>query len=354
MDPLVAAYAYGNDLSTVSRQATALVLRLWQAVQRGNLSKSWAADLPEAVAIIVAAQTVAAEMADPYLDAVLAEEGPARVAVESFAGQLPGGEPIQAMLYQPVILAKQGIRNGLGAAQVVRQFATWISTGTHTTVADSGRLATTAGMTARPHVSGFYRALRPPSCSRCAVLAGKHYRWNHGFARHRNCDCVHIPVQEADDGLEFNARAAIEAGQVTGLSKADTQAIEEFGADPSQVVNAHSGVYTAGGMTFTSTGTTRRGVAGARLLAREIDRAAGLDISASTYSNFAIDRATVARYAELFRRGKTFTRTTVTGRAQAYAYRFARAPRLTPEQIIANASSRAEAIRLLTNFGYVL
>lgn len=349
-----AAVAYADDLSALARQAAVLVLGIWRTVKVGNLSKSWPERFPEAVAIIVAAQTVAAEMADPYLDAVLDMIAPPAVDVEGFAGQLPDGEPIQAMLYQPVILTKRGIRNGMTAAQAVRQFSGWISTGTHTTIADSGRLATTAAMTARPHVSGFYRALRPPSCSRCAVLAGKHYRWNHGFARHRNCDCVHIPVQESDDGLEFDTRKAIAAGQVTGLSKADTRAILEFGADPSQVINARAGVYTAGGMRFTTTGTTRRGIAGARLLAREIDRAAGLDVSANTYTNFAIDRAKVARYAELFRRGKTFTRTTASGRTQTYAYRFARAPRLTPEQIIADASSRAEAIRLLTNNGYLL
>ena len=168
-----------------------------------------------------------------------------------------------------------------------------------------------------------------------------------------NCDCVHIPVREADDSLAYDPRGAIEAGMVTGLSKKELEAIR-LGADPSQVVNARSGMYTAGEFQFTRTGTTRRGVAGARILAKDIDRALGVDVSANTYTNYTFDRLEAAKYAELFRRGKTFTRLTRRGRVQKYSYRFVRTPRPSPSQIITSASSRDEAIRLLTNYGYLL
>jgi hypothetical protein len=164
---------------------------------------------------------------------------------------------------------------------------------------------------------------------------------------------VHIVVQEADDSLAFDPRKAIEAGQVTGLSKATTKAIVEHGADPAQVVNAQSGMYDAGEFKFTSTGTTRRAVAGARILAKDIDRAFGIDVKTQTYTNMAFDRQKVAQYAAMFRRGKTYSRLTRTGREQQYAYRFTRTPRPTPSQIIASASSRTEATRLLTNYGYI-
>lgn len=355
MGALADARAYYRDLSRLNRQAAALVLRLWRSVDRGDISRSWLSLLPEVAAIVVAAQTVAAEMADPYLDRVLADAHRPKRAVnpEAFAGATPAGDPIESLLYLPVIDAKERIAAGTSAGSALRQAHDPLTRYAQTIVADAGRLSTAAGMGARPHASGWYRMLQPPSCSRCAVLAGKFFRYNRGFRRHPKCDCVHIPVQEADDSLLFDARKAIEAGQVTGLSQADTRAILEFGANPAQVVNASRGMYLAGGRKFTTTGTTRRGVAGARILARDLERVFG-GSTQGTFRNMTFDRQKAAEYTELFRKGKTYTRTTSTGRQQSYAYRFARSPRPTPEQILADARSREDALRLLINNGYIL
>src|SRR5690606_41067797 len=65
-----------------------------------------------------------------------------------------------------------------------------------TQVADAGRVATGLGVVARPGI-GYVRMLQPPSCSRCAILAGRIYRRNAGFLRHPLCDCIHIPTTEA-------------------------------------------------------------------------------------------------------------------------------------------------------------
>lgn len=358
MGALADARLYYADLSRLNRQAAALVLRLWRDIDRGDISRSWLALLPEVSAIVVAAQVVAAEMADPYLDQVLNDAGtPGRsVNPEAFAGSTPAGEPIESLLYLPVIDAKEAVATGTAPGSALRLAEKPLTMYAQTTVADAGRLSTAAGMGARPHAAGFYRMLQPPSCARCAILAGKFFRYNRGFARHPRCDCVHIPVREADDSLLFDARKAIEGGKVTGLSKADTKAIVEFGADPSQVVNAKRGTYLAGGRTFTTTGTTRRGIAGARILARDIQRQLGgiESVQDRTFRNYTFDRLKANQYAELFRRGKTYTRLTRRGREQSYAYRFARSPRPTPEQILADARSRDEAIRLLINNGYIL
>lgn len=345
------ALAYYGDTSTLYRQAVAMITRMWSAVEVGNISASWDLLLPDAMAVLVAAQTVAAELADPYLTQTLGDTNARHPSVDVGGMIGPGADSV---LYEPVIQAKTAIGNGFGANLAMEAAGKKLATYVQTTAADTGRLAVAAGMAARPHASGYYRMLRPPSCSRCAILAGKHFKWNTGFQRHPRCDCVHIPVQEADDSLEFDARQAIEAGQVTGLSKADTKSIVEHGADPAQVVNAQSGMYEAGQFKFTTTGTTRRAVAGARILAKDIDRAFGIDVRSQTYTNMAFDRNRVAQYAEMFRRGKTFTRVTAGGRVQQYAYRFTRTPRPTPSQIIASASSRTEATRLLTNYGYIL
>jgi hypothetical protein len=113
-------------------------------------------------------------------------------------------------------------------------------------------------------VAGYIRMMTPPSCARCAVLAGRFYRWNDGFQRHPLCDCLHIPATEdAPDDSRTDPRAAVLAGEVTDISKAEERAIRD-GADVGQVVNSRRGMYEAGGRKFTTEGTTRRGFAAAK------------------------------------------------------------------------------------------
>lgn len=103
-------------------------------------------------------------------------------------------------------------------------------------VQDAGRAAESVATTARPRV-GHVRYLSPPSCSRCAVLAGRFYRFSSGFQRHPGCDCVMVPTEEdAAPGLVSDPTDLVREGKVTGLSKADLQAIGD-GADLSKVVN---------------------------------------------------------------------------------------------------------------------
>ncbi|MEV0646091.1 hypothetical protein AB0I28_12575 [Phytomonospora sp. NPDC050363] len=159
---------------------------------------------------------------------------------------------------------------------------------------------------------------------------------------------MHIPAVQADDSLLYSPRHAFESGQVRGVSKAEITAVK-LGADPSQVVNSRRGMYTAGGRKYTRTATTRRGVAGARMLARDVDRLLGRSTT-GTYMNVTFSREKAARYSELLRKGRTFTRSD----GSTGSYRFAKSRRPTVEQILAGSKDRTEVIRLLTNFGYVL
>src|SRR5690606_32784856 len=80
---------------------------------------------------------------------------------------------------------------------------------------------------------GYTRMLNPPSCSRCAILAGRWFRWNDGFQRHPQCDCVHIPSKSGqwarDEGFVsdlyeyFNSLS--EADQARLFVKVGAQAI---------------------------------------------------------------------------------------------------------------------------------
>jgi hypothetical protein len=80
------------------------------------------------------------------------------------------------------------------------------------------------------------RYLSPPSCSRCAVLAGRVYRYSDGFLRHPRCDCTMIPTSIANPAFTHDPVDLARRGLVTGMSKADMRAVDD-GADFGRVVN---------------------------------------------------------------------------------------------------------------------
>lgn len=105
-------------------------------------------------------------------------------------------------------------------------------------VQDAARAAQLVDVTSRPRVV-HVRHLNTPSCSRCAVLAGRVYRFSDGFQRHPGCDCVMIPTTVAAPDLTYDPAQMARDGQVTGLSKADMKALDD-GADFNQLVNVRS------------------------------------------------------------------------------------------------------------------
>lgn len=171
-------------------------------------------------------------------------------------------------------------------------------------VADAGRSASQVEFVTRPDWTNYVRMLSPPSCGRCAILAGRIYRDLEAFERHPQCDCVMVPVdsweQAHDAGYVSSPQEAFDRGHIRGLSEADSQAIRD-GADITQVVNAAQGM-------------TRAAVFGHRVKA------------------------------------------TTTGTTRRAAWRRAnptRLVRLRPESIYEIADDRADAIRLLRLYGYI-
>lgn len=132
-------------------------------------------------------------------------------------------------------------------------------------VQDAGRSASQVEIVGRPDWQNYVRMLTPPSCARCAILAGRIYRDLDEFQRHPGCDCVQVPVQNwqaaHDEGLISSPEQAFERGDIRGLSKADAQAVAD-GADLIAVVNAHRGMIspTVFGhkAKATTAGTTKR------------------------------------------------------------------------------------------------
>jgi hypothetical protein len=242
--------------------------RLWRTLHPQNLS-GWTEHLGRLLTVLVAAQRAAAGQAEHYAVEVLAAQGiddapSGRVAPSAFAGVASDGRPLQSLLWSPVVAAKRAIGRGVPPARAMATGEVTLELITRTQVADAGRVADGVAIAARPRV-GYVRMLVGDSCPRCAILAGRFYRWLDGFERHPLCDCTHIPASEDTAGdLSTDPRRAFEAGRITGLSAADAQAIRD-GADLGQVVNAHRGMYTAGGRKLTREGTSRRGFAGSRL-----------------------------------------------------------------------------------------
>lgn len=137
-------------------------------------------------------------------------------------------------------------------------------------VADAGRSASQVEFVAKPLWTNYVRLLSPPSCGRCAVLAGRIYRDLDGFARHPGCDCVMVPVENWEAAHDAGLVSSFDPKQVTGLSKADRRAIAD-GADPGKVVNARRGTSVPGvaaakqvqirsgrRLSITTDGTTKR------------------------------------------------------------------------------------------------
>lgn len=121
-------------------------------------------------------------------------------------------------------------------------------------VQDAGRSAEQVATAVTPR-TGYVRYLSPPSCSRCAVLAGRVYRYSEGFLRHPGCDCVMVPTALADPAAFADPMDLVRAGKVTGLSKADRKALED-GADLARVVNVRR---SAAGLRTPGRVLTRRG-----------------------------------------------------------------------------------------------
>lgn len=213
-------------------------------------------DPPRLVAAVTMYQRAAAMDAASSVEQMLAEQGIAapldgRVNTDRLSGIASDGRPLGSLLEQ---------------AQDEQTFALIIAT----QLQDAARIAAGISITGRPKVFGYVRMLNPPSCARCVILAGKWFGWNSGFARHPLCDCRHIPTSEDRAGdLRTDPKLAFEAGQVRGLTQAETKALQD-GADMAQVVNARRSIYMdPAGRTWTREGVTRRGLAGQRMGARE-------------------------------------------------------------------------------------
>ena len=258
-----------------------------------------------------------------------------QVVPEALSGVASDGRPLESLMYQPIIAFKRLLADGVDPNEAMRRATAGITMIAATQAADAGRGAVEAGMTANKKWVSYVRVVSLPACSRCIVLAGRVYSHSTGFQRHPNCDCGIMPVTSDDVTLPspldlFESMSPEEQDRRFG--KAGAEAVR-LGANLGQVVNARRGMQQASMFRrhtlITTEGTTRRGVAGRRLIEQG---------------------AQTERVAEEFA-----TRITREGPEQRRISRErVRTPRLMPEAILqAAAGDRDEAIRLLQRFGFI-
>ena len=277
-------------------------------------------------------QTQAAAQADVYVSAALQAQGAsasadAEVNPAAFADLTDGGGSwLRNLVFAPNAVRSAALAAGLSRPLAESRASLVAQSIVLTGIQDVGRSAVQASMLSRPDTKGYVRMLRGKSCSRCAILAGRHYRAATAFRRHPRCDCVNIPAAESVSDLTtdpmtyFRSLSRAEQDEIFG--EASSQAIRD-GADISQVVNAQKGTWTVNAygrdVRATLEGTTKRGIAGQRLSAEGFTKTTG---------------PTDSRYA------------------------YSRTPRLLPDEIYSLAEEfgwdRAEILRQLQRFAYII
>lgn len=223
------------------------------------------------------------------------------IPAAAFAGTASDGRPLESLF------AQAASPDALGLMVV-------------TQIQDAARAASSVSIAARPRI-GYVRMMNPPSCSRCAVLAGKFYRFNAGFQRHPRCDCRHIPSNEDGAGdlttrpdVYFDSLSKAEQDRI--FTNAGAESIRQ-GADISQVVNVRSGMTTA------QSGRQVR----------------------NQYGDFSTTSGTTSRGVH----GRSQAREKLAGNRYTTSTRI----RLMPESILEIAKDRADAQRLLRLYGYL-
>lgn len=171
-----------------------------------------------ASSVVVQHQASAASTATLAVTAMLAEQG-------------TPVEPDALLLPISFTTAPEAVDEMLERVEFDWQFNRLIAS----LVTDAARSAEQVTITTRQSV-GYVRYVSPPCCARCAILAGRFYRFSQGFDRHPGCDCTHLATTDPRSDFRQDSADLVERGLVKDLSKADLKALAD-GADLNQVVN---------------------------------------------------------------------------------------------------------------------
>lgn len=316
-----------TQVTRVQRGLVEAIQQIWRALAAATIADDLEGEAGAAiVAAVVQGQLSVAEGAQAYVAAAMAEQGgttvpEAALVVGAFAGVASDGGPLETLLYLPAIGVQRRLQAGMPADEAMLGGLADMARYAATAVSDTARSADQVAMTADRQCVAYMRVVELPACARCIVLAGQMYAHSEGFLRHPNCDCQTLPLRERQwpdvKSAEELVAAMAEDERRRVFTAAGARAIGE-GADIGQVVNARRGMGYAHvhGRTVqtTSEGTTKRGLYGGQR------RRAGGDFVRVP--------------------GQRYSRSTT--------------PRLTPAAIFQVTDDRAEQLRLLKRYGYLV
>ena len=294
LPPSARSYTAAQRLEALA--ALTAVRQVWARVDEADITASFEAVAPTITAITGLAQTRMASQVDSYVASVLAEQGvtrdPAGVfAPRSLVGVTGDGRTVAGLVDQARVQALSligGTRIVSGRTMRIEPVTPsaaleasgkWLGTALGTVLSDTARQGEAVASVSR-NVHHYVRMLVPPSCSRCAVQAGKVFRRQTQFRRHPGCDCRTVPAVEAvasDMTVDPDAyfRSLDPAMQDRIFTKAGADVIRA-GADLGQVVNARRGMTTAqargADVAVTLEGVTKRGYAYSQMTKSELMR----------------------------------------------------------------------------------
>jgi hypothetical protein len=262
------------SVEAVAGLAWKAIEALWGGVGTDDLDGDWGHVAPRVYGYLSVAQEMAAATSSGYTRGILARQGldvrAAPISAKAFAGRAADGRDAGTLLQMSVIRTKTSISRGASPAVAKTVGGEFLRSVVLTETVDAAAAADSVAIASAANDSkttvGWVRMVSPNACGRCAVLAGKFYRWNDGFLRHPRCSCVHIPSVEAVAGdVSVDPEKYFESlsrdRQDRAFGKANAEAIR-LGGDMNQVVAASGrsgGLYTSGGRRYTREGTTKRG-----------------------------------------------------------------------------------------------
>lgn len=265
-DAVQAASRHKENTEKLTQAAFENAGRAWKRVNPGSIVSSWQTLSAGVIGAVMLAQTETIENSNDYIDFAFNEQNidglDARLRPGVIAGTMPAtGATLDAALAGVAYHALDHIGRGRSVREAMDGGMLELAQLVQYAVADSSRASAKVRIGTTQTSVGYTRVVSAGCCARCAVLAGKFYRWNEGFLRHPNCLCLHFPAtsavaaQTATDPYEaFEALSEKEQDRI--YTKAGAEAIRN-GADMNQVINSRRGMTTSG--RFTSEGVTKRG-----------------------------------------------------------------------------------------------
>lgn len=265
-DVVRAASRHKADTEKLTSAAFERAGKAWKRVNPGSIVASWQTLSAGVIGAVMLAQTETIENSNDYIDFAFNEQNidglDARLRPAAIVGTMPAtGATLDAALAGVAFHTLDHIGRGHSVRDAVDGGMLELAQLVQYAVADASRASAQIRIGTTQTSVGYTRVVSAGCCARCAVLAGRFYRWNTGFLRHPNCLCLHFPTTAVgatetatDPYTQFEALSPREQDRI--YTKSGAEAIRN-GADMNQVVNARRGMTTSG--RFTSEGSSRRG-----------------------------------------------------------------------------------------------